>query len=159
MTTLHTLTSGFAHRARLHKSRLKTREDGMVAIEFVASLCFLLLPITLLVLSIPTWAERQMLARTAARESARVYALTGDPATATAMAQQVAANYKIPDTDLTVSFDDYPAVPIKPGDTANATVTVKVPAISVGILKVDSSAFDYSSTHNEPIDVYRSRAQ
>lgn len=139
------------------RRRSSRKEKGFVAVEFVAGLGLLVLPIALAVLSFPTWAERQELARVAAREASRTYALTNDAARAQDVARQVAANYDIDPSQITVSLGAMPAFPVQPGDTVSATVTVKVPALDVGVLDLKSAEFNYSSTHAEPLDVYRSR--
>jgi hypothetical protein len=79
--------------------------DGFVAIELVAAIGLLLLPIVVLVASLPGWVERHHAAAIAAREAARV--LVNDwpnstVADATDAARDVAADYGIDATDLTV---------------------------------------------------------
>ena len=130
---------------------------GFVAVEFVAGLGLLVLPIALAVMAFPTWAERQELARIAAREASRTYALTNDASRAQDVARQVASNYGVDPGQITVSLDAMPDFPIQPGDTVSATVTVKVPALDIGVMNLQSAEFDYSETHAEPLDVYRSR--
>ncbi len=44
---------------------------GFVASEFVLGVCVILVPVTLIVLVLPTWSERQAMAQQAANESAR----------------------------------------------------------------------------------------
>ena len=58
------------------------RERGFVATEFVLGVGVLLLPVVVVVLTIPTWSERQTTARAIAREVARTVAREGfcDPA-------------------------------------------------------------------------------
>ena len=46
-------------------------ESGFVAIEWVAAIAMLLLPIVVLVATMPGWAERRHAATVAAREAAR----------------------------------------------------------------------------------------
>ena len=46
-------------------------EHGFVAIEWVAAVAMLLLPVVVLVATLPTWAERRHAATVAAREAAR----------------------------------------------------------------------------------------
>ncbi|MEI8001360.1 MAG: hypothetical protein WCI50_08415, partial [Actinomycetes bacterium] len=48
---------------------------GFAAIELAAGVALLLLPVTLLVVALPTWADRQTVARLAARDATRVLTL------------------------------------------------------------------------------------
>ena len=50
-----------------------TRDDGgFVAIEWVAAVAFLLLPVVVLVATMPVWAERKNAATIAAADAARL---------------------------------------------------------------------------------------
>ena len=55
-------------------------QQGLVAIEWVAALALLLLPIVVLVATLPEWAERRHAATVAAREATRVLARVDDAA-------------------------------------------------------------------------------
>jgi len=129
------------------------RERGFAAIEWVASIALLLLPVVVLVATLPTWAERKHAATVAAREaaSAAVLQATVDPATARAVAREVAGNYGIPPADI--------AVAVRPGAARGAYVTVDVrvrmPAIDVAGIAV--GAWHYTATQHRRLDDYRSR--
>ena len=51
--------------------------DGFVALELAAGVAVLVLPVVMLVASLPGWFDRQSTARQAAREAARAITLAG----------------------------------------------------------------------------------
>src|SRR5207237_9775003 len=55
----------------------RSREGGYVAAELALGVGLLVFPIALLVLTLPTWSERQTTARSIAREVSRVVAVAG----------------------------------------------------------------------------------
>jgi hypothetical protein len=131
------------------------REDGVVVAEFAYTVAFWLLPMAILVVSLPTWVERQSLARLAAQEAAREVALADDWAGGVAEGQaivdQLAANHDVPPDDVSVSFSGS----LSRGAEVSAAVTVLIPAISIPLI-TDVPAFSYTSTHSELVDRYRS---
>lgn len=134
-------------------------ERGFAAVEFVAGVALLVLPVAILVLSLPVWAETQTSVRSVARESARVLALAGDDATgraeATAMASRIAGNL---DVELVGPPEFLGSVAGPPGRQATVTVrvTVRLPLIGLPLL-ADLTAVDWTIEHDEPVDAYRSR--
>lgn len=136
------------------------RDDaGFAAVELVAGVALLVLPVALLVLSVPVWAETQTSARTIAREAARVLALADDDATgraaALAMAARIADNLGVelvapPTLEGTVD-----APPGRAG-TVTARVTVRLPLLGLPLL-ADLTEVDWTVAHDEPVDAYRSR--
>ncbi len=114
----------------------------------------MLLPVVVLVATLPTWAERRHAATVAAREAAAaaVQRAEVDPAAASAIATSVAGNYGIAANDVDVQ--------VRPGAARGAYVTVDVsvrmPAISVGGL-LDAGAWTYTATQHRRLDDYRSR--
>ena len=136
-----------------------TRDAGFAAVEFVAGLALLVLPIAILVVSFPVWAETQTSARAVARESARVLAVADTDAAgradALAMATRVADNLGVelvgpPQVEGTV---EGPA-----GDVAEVSVavTVRLPLLALPLLR-DVTEVDWTVEHREPVDAYRSR--
>jgi hypothetical protein len=129
-------------------------EAGFVAIEWVASIAVLLLPVVLLVATLPVWAERKHAAAGAAREAASAAVLRAevDSGAAQLVAREVAANYGIDSRDVTVN--------VRPGAARGAYVTVDVhirmPAIAVGGL-FSAGAWTYTATQHRRLDDYRSR--
>jgi hypothetical protein len=113
------------------------------------------LPTLLLVLTLPTWVERQSLARLVAQEASRTLAASRSwsdgVADATALARTIAANHGLGPGDLRLSL----AGRLERGATVSATVTVRVPASQVpgwgGI-----GGFALTEAHSEVVDPYRS---
>jgi hypothetical protein len=131
-------------------------DAGFAPAELVLWTGLILLPTLILVASLPTWWERQSLARLAAQEAARAVALADDweagAINAGQVVAEVAANHQVPPgdvvlTDLAGSLDR--------GASVSATVSVRVPAMAVPFL-VTVPAFEMSVTHTELVDAYRS---
>jgi hypothetical protein len=133
-----------------------SEERGFVAIEWVAAIAFLLLPMVVLVASLPVWAERRNAATIAAREAARVlvdewpHANAGD---AIEVAREVAANDGVRASDLAIALPD--DLNPEPGDAIEVDVTVTMPAIAVAGMRV--GAWHYRAVSVRRIDDYRSK--
>jgi hypothetical protein len=131
-------------------------DRGFVAIEWVAAIALLLLPVVALVGTLPTWAERSHAAAVAAREAARELEQhwpAGDPAVAMLVATHVAADHGIPATDVDVRVL---AMGSAPGDQIRVEVRVRMPAIAMpGVSGVAS--WTYSTVASLRVDDYRSR--
>lgn len=135
------------------------RAGGYASTELVAGIGLLLVPVALIVLSLPTWAETQSAARAVAREAARAYVLADDAdagvTAAVATAERTAANR---DVRLVGSVrigghrDPRPGVP----GEVEATVVVRLPVLVIPWVG-PVGHLDWSVTHTEPIDVHRSR--
>jgi hypothetical protein len=129
-------------------------QRGFVAVEWVAAIAVLLLPVVVLVATLPTWAERRHAATVAAREAAAgaVLRATVDPDRAEEIGQEVARNYGIESSDVDVD--------VRAGAARGAYVTVDVhvrmPVIAVPGL-VDAGAWTYTATQHRRLDDYRSR--
>ena len=131
-------------------------DRGFVAIEWVAAVALLLLPVVALVGTLPTWAERSHAAAVAAREAARELEQhwpSGDPATAALVAQYVAADHGIPVADVDVHVL---SVGSAPGDQIRVEVRVRMPAIAMPGLSGVASWW-YSTVASLRVDDYRSR--
>jgi hypothetical protein len=130
-------------------------EGAFVAIEFVAGVAFLLLPVLLLVTALPRWSERQHAAVVAAREAVRV-AIAQWPndasRAANATAREVASNYGVPTSDLSVSLASDDAR----GGQVRATVTIVMPALVVPLMGRVGS-FHWTTSYALRVDDYRSR--
>lgn len=132
------------------------RDDaGIVVMELVLTVCLWLFPITILVVSLPTWVERQSLGRLAAQEAAREVVLadswSAGAARAQAVTTQLALNHDIDPADLDLDLDGA----LTRGATVTATVTVQVPALAVPFV-TQAPGFDLSFTAAEAVDQYRS---
>lgn len=134
---------------------LRGDDAGIVVMELVLTICLWLFPITILVVSLPTWIERQSLGRLAAQEAAREVVLADSWAAGAARAQavttQLALNHDVDPGDLDLALGGA----LTRGATVTATVTVQVPALSVPFL-TDAPGFDLSFTAAEAVDQYRS---
>ena len=129
-------------------------ERGFVAIEWVAAIAFLLLPVVVLVATLPVWAERRHAATVAAREAASAAVLRAqvDPNAARVAAVGVARNYGIASGDVDVRV----RAGAGRGDYVTVEVRVRMPAVAVaGVLQ--AGAWTYTATQQRRLDDYRSR--
>ena len=138
----------------MNRRLVHRNEKGFVTIEFVLGAALLLLPVTLLVLILPTWSERQSVARVASREAARSYVIGQNLEQARQVAFQVTDNAKIKQESVTVELTGDPK---QRGGTVRASVTVKVPVSAIPLLGANGDAFSLTSTHSEVVDLYRSQ--
>ena len=112
---------------RLRRRRV---ERGAVAIEVPFVVGLVLIPFGLLVVTVPTWVERQTMVRDAAAEAARAVAL--DPRSGIgigdAAAADLVAGYGL-DADVTVEW----AGALSPGSEVTATASVDVPVLDLPV--------------------------
>ena len=135
----------------------RSREDGYVAAELALGIGLLVFPVALLVLTLPTWSERQTTARSIAREVSRVVAVAGvcDRGRAAETGNDMARNLGIAPSDVEVQIDCAPGARLPRGGSVRASVTVAVPAVTFpGIGSV--GAWSWTAYHSEPVDQYRS---
>lgn len=135
-----------------------TSERGFAAIELSAGVALLVLPIVLLVVSLPRWSDRQDLARVAAREAARTVGLSGwcDAAGAEQAVRRVATDAGLDPAALRLGLDCAPSAPLPRAGTVTAAVTVAMPALVVPVLG-SVPAWSWTVRHREPVDPYGSR--
>ena len=135
----------------------RSREGGYVAAELALGVGLLVFPVALLVLTLPTWSERQTTARSIAREASRVVAVAGvcDRGRATDTGHDMARNLGLAPSDVDVRLDCVPGGRLPRGGSVRASVTVAVPAVTFpGIGSV--GAWSWTAHHSEPVDQYRS---
>jgi hypothetical protein len=135
----------------------RSREGGYVAAELALGVGLLVFPVALLVLTLPTWSERQTTARSIAREVSRVVAVAGvcDRGRATDTGYDMARNLGLAPSDVDVRLDCVPGGRLPRGGSVRASVTVAVPAVTFpGIGSV--GAWSWTAHHSEPVDQYRS---
>jgi hypothetical protein len=130
-------------------------ERGTAAIETPLALVLLLVPVALMVITIPAWPERQTVARAAATQAARTAVLADSWDEATAAGEDTVArsgaNYGLPAGDLTVEWEGT----LLRGGTVTARVTVRMPALVVpGLGRI--GAWSWTASHSELVDRYRS---
>ena len=130
-------------------------ESGFVATEFAFGVAVLVLPVALLVLALPSWAERQTVARVIAREVGRTVARDGRCSTGAArrLAAVVATNHGLAARDVSVVLGCAPGAPLPAGGVVPVAVTVREPGLRVpGIGGI--GAWSFTARHAEPIDRY-----
>jgi hypothetical protein len=130
-------------------------ERGFIATELVLGLGLLVLPVALLVLTLPGWSERQATARVIAREVARRSARDGvcDEAMARALGVTMARNLGLPTDEFEVEVVCPGGAVPSPGGDVEARVTVRMPAVEIpGIGAV--GAWSWTARHREPVDRY-----
>lgn len=129
-------------------------ERGLAAAELAVFTGLILMPVLILVASLPLWWERQSLGRLAAQEAARAVVLADDydegVARGSATVAQLAANHGVDPGDVSVTF----AGSLERGGTVTATTTVTVPALAVPYI-VTVPSFQLSFAHTETVDHYR----
>lgn len=149
-----------------------TRQAGHAAVELVLGAGLLVLPVAVLVMSLPTWVQRETMAQVAAQEAARSVVLAGDPADAAlraaALVETTAANHGVPPADVAVchtahSADSQPPtsctglVAVGRHDAVTTAVTVRLPALVLPGLPITLPSVGYTARHTEYLDPYRSR--
>jgi hypothetical protein len=136
---------------------MKRNERGYVAAELAIGVGLLIMPVALLVLTLPSWSERQTTARAIVREVARTVAVLGicDQGHAQEVGRTMAGNLGLPAEEVTIALDCAPGARLGRGGEVSASVTVAVPAVDIpGIGAV--GAWSWTAHHQEPIDQYRS---
>lgn len=135
-------------------------DDGLVAAEYAAGIGFLLLPVTVLVLSLPGWVAAVEAGRVAAQQAARAVVTAPDHTSGTAAAQLLAAEtlanrgvVQVGEVALDgalrpVAGDDHQ-------ELVTATVTVRMPLLQLPLIGT-WLAFDHAVAHTQPVDRYRS---
>jgi hypothetical protein len=139
----------------MQRERGDASESGFVAVEWVAAVALLLLPMVVLVASMPGWAERRNAATIAAREAARDLANrwpNGDVTSAVLVARDVAADHGIAASDIDVRIVNLGRVR---GDEAEVVVEVTMPAI--GVDGMSAGSWHYTARATRRIDDFRSR--
>jgi hypothetical protein len=133
-----------------------TAERGFVATEFVLGIGLLLFPVALMVLTLPTWSERQTTARAMAREAGRSVARTGvcRPDLAADVVHTMARNLGLDGGDVIVRLDCADGL-LPPGGEVEVSVTVRMPAVHIpGFGSVGE--WSWTAFHREPVDRYGS---
>ncbi len=132
-------------------------EEGYVAAELALGIGLLVFPVAMLVLTLPTWSERQSAARTIAREAARTVAVAGtcDTEVARDVGETMSQNLGLRDGQIEVALDCAAGQRLRRGSDVAARVSVSMPAVDIpGIGAV--GAWSWTAEHREPVDQYRS---
>ena len=126
---------------------IREREAGFVATELVLGIGLLVVPVALVVLTLPGWSERQVTARVISREVAR--RIAGSRALGATMAR----NLGVPGEQVTVDVSCAAGAALVPGGDVEARVTVTMPAVDLpGIGAI--GAWSWTARHREPVDRY-----
>ena len=134
---------------------IRDPEAGFVATELVLGIGLLVVPVALLVLTLPRWSERQVTARVSSREVARRLARDGvcDVAGSRALGATMARNLGVPGEQVSVEVSCAAGAALAPGGDVEARVTVTMPAVNLpGIGAI--GAWSWTARHREPIDRY-----
>jgi hypothetical protein len=135
-------------------NRMTRRTDGgFVSVELVLGLVLLVLPVALLVLTLPTWFARQDLARLAAQQAARQAVIAESGAQGPSMVSEIAANNGLGPGQMTLSWAS--SSNFAPGGLVTAQVSVRIPATIIPGLGTIGS-FTWTATFSERVDQYRS---
>lgn len=131
---------------------------GFVALELVAGVAVLVLPVVMLVASLPGWFDRQSTARQAAREAARAITLAGwcDETRAERVATRVVTGANLAPRDVAVVLDCPAGGPLPRGGSVTARVRVTMPAVAVPLIG-SVTGWTWTAAHVEPVDPYGSR--
>ncbi len=130
-------------------------ESGFVATELAFGVAVLVVPVALLVLTLPRWSERQSAARVISREVARRAARDGvcDRGAAQALGATMARNLGVAPRDVAVDLACDDGFELAPGSDVEARVTVAMPAVQVPAVGA-VGAWSWTARHREPVDRY-----
>ena len=133
----------------------KADERGFAPLTMTLGLGLLVIPVLLLVLTLPAWEERTVDARDAAANAARVLATatswTAGVTAADQMVAEMTANDGLPPSEVNVGYTGA----LTPGATVTAVVTVTIPAGMIpGIGSFGTVHYTAQSTQH--VDTFRS---
>lgn len=136
------------------RARQRERERGFVSVELVLGLALLVLPVALIVLTVPTWLARQSLARLAAQQAARTAVVTLSPDQGVEAARGVVADAGVDARrDLTVAYRA--GSTFARGGVVTVDVSVTTPAVTIPFVG-SAGSFGLTASFSEPVDAYRS---
>jgi hypothetical protein len=114
-----------------------------------------MVPVFVIVMSVPSWVERMLFARVAAQEAARAAVLADSwedgQAQASTLLGEIAANHDVPAGASSLALSGA----LERGATISATVSVQTPTLTIPFVTTVGST-TLSSTHTEVVDHYRS---
>ena len=145
-----------ADAARAMSERREQRDErGFVAVEWVAAIAVLMLPVVVLVATLPNWAERRHAATVAAREAAAVAVVNAmvDPAAA----QRVASRGRGELRHRRVATSTFASVPARHGASTSPSTSASACRRSRCRASCTPEAWTYTATQHRRLDDYRSR--
>jgi hypothetical protein len=129
--------------------------------ELLLGVVLLLVPVSLLVVTFPTWAERRSMAESVAYEAAQTVARSRNwgtgKARAGALVSAMATNYGLTPDKIHVTWDpDRGEALVERGEQVRVIVTVDVPAVA---FPWGGEAGEWKTTaeHTATADLYQSR--
>lgn len=135
--------------------RRRRSERGTAALELPLAVGLLLVPVALVVVSLPAWPERQSLARATAAEASRALAVAASWDEGVAEAQAVVAdaarNAGLAPGEVALDV----AGALERGATVTARVTVDMPALALPVVGT-VGRWSWTAAHAERVDDYRS---
>jgi hypothetical protein len=131
-------------------------QAGMAALELILGVGLLLIPTACLVITFPTWSERQLIARNAARESARRLATASTWSAGTVAADRLITESS---TDAGLGAEAMRGRytgSVQRGGTVTVAVSIDIPAVVLPVFGT-TGGWSYTATHSERVDSFRSR--
>lgn len=130
-------------------------DRGFVAVEWVAAVALLLLPVVVLVGTLPAWAARRHTATVAAQEAARAvrFGRVNDEGGALFVARAVAGHRGVPAEDVTVQLAREGAR----GGALTVRVRMRMPAVALPFADGGAGRWTYTAEQHLRLDDYRSR--
>ncbi len=128
-----------------------------MAAELALGIGVLLLPVAFVVLTIPSWSERQTTGRAIAREVGRAVARDGwcDTGLANDLAGVMAGNLGLARSDVQVGLDCASGDTLAAGSDLAVSVTVRMPAVHLPALGTVGE-WSWTARHQQPVDLYGS---
>lgn len=141
-------------------------QRGMVTIEFLLGIAFIMVPVVFLVTALPTWSERHSMSVTASREAARAAAEADTEAEARdrarLAAEQVIRNSGFPDAEIPQVMEppvvNFPSGFVR-GGTVEVNVSIVIPALVIPFWDAATDAATVGSITSrsvQKIDQFRS---
>jgi hypothetical protein len=136
------------------RGRVWDQRGSAIPLTLLLGTTLIVMPVMVLVLTLPTWEQRAVDAQDAARTAARALVTAdnwddGISAADEAVSQLVAGD-GLPPSDLTVTYSGS----LDPGGTVSAAVTVVIPAGNLPGLGF-VGALHYTASSTEHVDSYR----
>jgi hypothetical protein len=142
---------------RLHDRlrRYRNEESGFAPLTMALGVSLLVIPVLLVVLTLPSWEERTVDAKDMAANAARILASASGWQPGITQADQtiaeMAANQGIPTGQINVSYHGS----LNPGATITVDLTVTIPAGTIPAIG-SFGTFHYTASSTQHIDSYKS---
>ena len=136
------------------RGRVWDQRGSAIPLTLLLGTTLIVMPVMVLVLTLPTWEQRAVDAQDAARTAARALVTADDwddgISAADEAVSQLVAGDGLPPSDLTVTYSGS----LNPGGTVSAAVTVVIPAGNFPGLGF-VGALHYTASSTEHVDSYR----